>query len=276
MKATSLYILLILCHPSWALGGTGIDTEHSKSPSISEQYSTVSSTIGPYGKVMGVVQTTWGKPLVNRKVHLLRISGETYTVFRQTFTDSEGRWVIEDVPPGFYDSWVGDAPNTIIGVGNKREVSAGKTASFGTHMETLKDDSTPRDIARRDATPYRVGSSKLLIDGFYVYRLRDDAWSYLRFYADGTIRSFTLPTPPDKSTQWFKEYPYGGNWGQFRVNGSNVLITTSNQREVRDKWNCTLSEQGNKFSFSREMRIGNSTSKESGTMSFFHDSILND
>lgn len=164
------------------------------------------------------------------------------------------------------------------------EVSAGKIINFVTRKEYVKDDSTPRDIARLSATPYSVGSSKLSVDGFYVYdNYRNKSYYlYVRFYTDGTVRVLDIPEKPDSRElrRFLKEYPYAGSWGQFKVNGSNISITTKfgPDSDRRDKLNCELIDQGDKLSFSWEMiyKGKNDTLVNAGTLSFFHDSILND
>jgi len=255
----------------------------NKSPNTDLQKEKVAPATMSYGLTKGKVQTPYEGPVVNQNVYLLVIVGDTYSVFKSTSTDTEGRWVIKDVPPGYYSSWISDdPPNLTIGVGAKREVVAGKTTDFGTHEIILKDDSTPRDIAKRDATPYQVDSSALMTNGIYAYLDDNENWNYLRFYTDGTVRSFANNENPDKPTKWFKEwlkdYPYVGVWGQFTVDGTNILIETTEKSNVKisDKWECKILQQGKKLSFYREKRIADRTYKKNGTMSFYHDSNWNE
>jgi hypothetical protein len=288
MKLARLYIFLNFFLPILAFGGTINGTGQNKSPSTDVQNEKVSPPVNSYGNAEGKVQTPYGKPVSNQNVYLLQISGGAYSVFESTSTDSDGRWIIKNVPPGFYSSWVSDdPPNLTIGVGAKREIISGKTTNFGTHSKFIKDDSTPRDIAKRDATPYKTGSSELLTNGFYACQKDNEGWTYLRFYADGTVRTFSNDMQPDKPTrsdkEWLKEYPYVGDWGQFTVNGSNILIVISPKSNVKisDKWICTIIQKGKKLSFSREKRnewnIGSiSTDKETGTLTFYNDSNWNE
>ena len=245
MKLARLYIILYLFLPALAFGVTINGMVKNESPSTDVQNEKILPPVSSYGNATGKVQTPYDKPVANQNVYLIKLSGGTYSVFESTSTDSDGKWTIENVPPGFYSSWVSDEPpNLTIGVGTKHEVVVGKTTNFGTHSKIIGDDSTPRDIARRDATPYQIGSSELLINGLYAYVDDHEGWNYLRFYADGTARSFANNEHPDKPTRWFKEwqkdYPYVGVWGQFTVNGSNILIVTSEKSNSKISDNSCL------------------------------------
>jgi len=236
-------------------------------PKTTEGASTAAtSTSGAYGRATGVVKTPWGKPKANREIHLLSVFGKTYSEFKTTKTDSEGRWVMEDVPPGMYADWHSDVPDR-CGF-TPVQVNAGKTTDFGTFSEADRDDSTPRDLARRGATPYLGGTSALLISGFYDFQKDKNTWYCLRFYEDGTASSGCLGVGPESTAKWYNDYPYGGDWGQFRVDGSNVVVTTKNEYGAVYDWKCVIIEQGKKLAFSRLTHVGESISTDAGTMSF--------
>ena len=216
-----------------------------------------------FGKATGLTMTSYRRPIPNREVHLITVSGSSYSVFATTNTDSQGRWVVDEVPPGMYASWHG-AINVTIGSVHQREVIAGQTTDFGVHSESVKNDPFFRDQARSKATPYNAASSSLRIDGIYFYKLDDSSWKYLRFFEDGTVSEFGTGTPPEKTIDMIKD-PLRGYWSPFEVNDSNIKFATFTYNYVTEnynfirKWNCHLIEGGKKLKCTEKTKIGSNS-----------------
>lgn len=59
-----------------------------------------------FGKAIGLVKSTSGKPVVDIEVHLSAVSGSSYSIIETTRTNSKGIWFISQVQPGRYAAWI--------------------------------------------------------------------------------------------------------------------------------------------------------------------------
>lgn len=87
----------------------------------------------PSGQAIGLVKSSTGKPVVDIAVHLIVISGDSYSNVKTTRTNSKGVWFMSQVPQGKYVAWVGKIPDT-LGVVIEKEVKAGKITQFAAHI----------------------------------------------------------------------------------------------------------------------------------------------
>lgn len=86
-----------------------------------------------FGKAIGLVKSTSGKPVAGIEVHLIAVSGSTYSIIDTTRTNSKGVWFINHVKPGKYAAWVGKIPDKIRGA-IEREVKAEEITQFSAHI----------------------------------------------------------------------------------------------------------------------------------------------
>lgn len=91
------------------------------------------SPVPSIGQAIGLVKSSTGKPVVDIAVHLIAISGDSYSIVKTTRTNSKGVWFMNQVPQGKYVAWVGKIPDT-LGVVIEKEVTAGKINQFAVHI----------------------------------------------------------------------------------------------------------------------------------------------
>ena len=81
------------------------------------------------GQAIGLVKSSTGKPVDSIAVHLIVISGDSFSIVKTTRTNSSGVWYLNRVTQGKYVAWVGKIPDT-LGVVIEKEVKAGKITQF--------------------------------------------------------------------------------------------------------------------------------------------------